>query len=536
MQAAAAASGAAGSSTIRENGGSVAAQMVGGLGAALLPSGAPMVARMGLRGALRGGEAGRQRVEQNIELFRDAAGTTPSIGQATESRARMAFESGLAKVPGGAGIVSAFSKKQADDMKNAVQSLSDELAPGANATRAGEAIERGISAFKSGFRSVQSRLYDELEQVLPKDVPITVDRTRQALAAMNEGIEGAPALSQWFRNAKIGSIEKSLISDLELAATPPGQSSVMPQAPRPAALPFAAIRKLRTLVGNEISDGSLVSDVPRSKWRALYGALSEDLGDAAKAAGPRAEEAWTKANEFTAQHMQRLDELSSVVKRDAPERVFAAALSGANEGATVVKRVMSALPPEEQREVAAAVLQRMGRATPGNQNAMGDEFSSDTFLTNLAKLNPEARDVLFGKNGKAIGQLGKLAELRREGGRVFANPSGTGGTLTQMAVGAGIGSALLQAVTTGNVGPLATAVSVPAGAAMAAKAATSPSMVEFAASRTAVPKSLPAAAATAPVRADVQLGAPSEPREAGGIYATPRGQLRWNGSDWEPIE
>lgn len=32
--------------------------------------------------------------------------------------------------------------------------------------------------------------------------------------------------------------------------------------------------------------------VPRDKWRALYGALSEDLGDAAKQAGPEAFDSW----------------------------------------------------------------------------------------------------------------------------------------------------------------------------------------------------------------------------------------------------
>jgi hypothetical protein len=43
-------------------------------------------------------------------------------------------------------------------------------------------------------------------------------------------------------------------------------------------LPYEALKKLRTLVGREMADSSIVSDVPRSKWTALYGALVEGHG------------------------------------------------------------------------------------------------------------------------------------------------------------------------------------------------------------------------------------------------------------------
>ncbi len=531
------AAGAAAAGTVRENGGGVGAQMAAGLAAGLAPSALPTGARMAARGLLRGGEAGRQRVEQNIKLFEEAAGTTPSLAQATEGRFARGLESTLSKAPGSSGIMARFAERQADDMQAAVQRLSDELAPGANATSAGEAIERGIGAFKAGFKSAQSELYDELGAVLPKEVPITVDRTRQALAAMNEGIEGAPALSRWFRNAKIGNIEKALISDLELAATPPGQSSVMPQAPRPAALPFEAIKKLRTLVGNEITDGSLVSDVPRSKWRALYGALSEDLGDAAKAAGPQAEAAWKRTNDFTSQHMQRLDELASIVRRDAPEKIFTAALSGANEGATVVKRVMSALPAEEKREVAAAVLQRMGRANPGQQTAEGDAFSSERFLTAFSKMSPAARQAIFGDTeggvDGAIKLLAQLAEARRAGGRVLENNSGTATAAAHMgAAGAlvgGVGSAL-----TGSALPLATVALPMATANATARVMTNPRTLRLAATRTAIPEGMGANAAMSAARLSAPTDLAPEQREIGTVYETPRGRMIWRGNGWEP--
>ena len=122
--------------------------------------------------------------------------------------------------------------------------------------------------------------------------------------------------------------------------------------------------------------------------------------------------------------MQRLDELQTIVSRDTPERVFQAVLSGTAEGDTVAQRVISALPMRERREVAGAVLQRLGRATPGQQNAAGDAFSSETFLTNLARMSEPARKTLLGRtdlNGllDKIGQLASVADVRREGGRII---------------------------------------------------------------------------------------------------------------------
>lgn len=306
-------------------------------------------------------------------------------------------------------------------------------------------------------------------------------------------------------------------------------------------LPYEALKKLRTLVGNEITDGSLVSDVPRSKWKALYGALSEDLGDAAKAAGPRAEEAWAKANEYTSQHMQRLEELSGIVGRDAPEKVFSAAISGTAEGDTVIKRVMSALPQEERNQVAAAVLQRMGRATAGQQNAMGDAFSPETFLTSLAKMSPPARQTIFGATSsddllKRLGQIAKISETRREGGKVFANPSGTAAAGTQIAVGTGVGAAGVHAMASGDVLPLIAATAPIAGSNVLARAVTSPKLLNFAAAKTPVPEGAAAVGAGAAARMDRASDLDPSQRAVGEVYMTPRGRFVWLGNGWGPAQ
>ena len=501
LQVASAATGSAASGAVRENGGGAGAQMAAGLAGALVPSVGPALAGAAVRGALRGGEAGRQSTAERVAMFR-GAGTEPTVGQATGGRVARATESLFGKVPGGAGVIHEYATKQADDMARAVQTLSDDLAPGASAATAGEAIQRGVQAFKGGMKAVQSRLYRTLDQHIPADTRIGVDSTSRALAEMTDGVPGAQSLSKMFENSKVSGIEKALLQDLDDAA----------QAGAGAGLPYEAIKKLRTLVGNELADGRLLNDVPRAQWARLYGALSDDLGEAARAAGPDAQAAWQWANTFTKTQMERLEQLSGIVGRDSPEKIFQATIAGTAEGNTVAQRVISALPKQERREVAAAVLQRLGRATPGQQNAMGDAFSAETFLTNLAKMSPEARGTLFGRTDvdgvlDRLGQFAGVAEVRREGGRVFANPSGTAPAAAQIGLGSGIAGGVVAAAA-GQPLPLLGALAVPAAANAGAKLMTSQGLVNMA----ATPATLAPGAQAAMVGAAARIDPEAEPQ------------------------
>lgn len=569
MQAISGAAGAGAAGITRESGGGEVAQVAAGLAGALAPTVAPFAARAATRGAIRGGEAGRQEMAERIKTFEDATGETPTLGQATGRRAVQAAETGLSNVVGGSGIMVRRGEAQAEAMQKSVQELTDALAPNATGADAGAAITRGVNAFKDNVKTVQGRLYGELDKYIPAESAITVNRTREALAALNEGIEGAPELSKWFRNARIQGIEGALRSDTEGTAAVLSRPGMKAQAdamtksltdeadqvaaantqrtaqfrasledeaaritaanterrtlgmrnlepeitpaqmnewtkayaeansvPVPTAkdiagrvdeflkeqvtgnMPYESIKKLRTLVGQEISNNSLVDTVPRSKWRALYAALSDDLGDAATSAGPQAQQAWARANTYTRSSMQRLEQLDSIVNRDAPEKIFKAATTGLGEGGTTINRLMKSLPTENRREVAAAVLQRLGRAKPGQQNEMGDAFSSETFLTNLASMSPAARRALFGSSGfpgleQRINQMGAVANARREGSKVFANPSGTA---RQTALLGWLGG-LMTSFASGNPVAIGGALAAPVIANAGARIATNPNIV-----------------------------------------------------------
>jgi hypothetical protein len=475
MQIGSAGLGAGAGAVAQENGASpltsTVVSLLGGVAPAL--SSASLAAA--LRRGLRGGEAGRQNMLSNITAFNES-GTAPTVGQATQGRIPQLVESLLSRTPGGAGVMNRKATTQADQISGTVDDIVNRLSQNAGPVEAGESVVSGLQNFKAGVKNLQDQLYDTLDKYLPAQTPVRVDRTKAALAALNSDIEGAPALSAMFKNGRIQGIEHALTSDLDMSG---------------GTLPYQAIKKLRTLVGNEIDNANFTSDVPRDKWRALYAALSDDLGDAAVKAGPQAQQAWQWANQFTHGQMGRLDSLSGVIGKDSPEKVFQAAMSGTPEGDTVLKRVVSAIPKQNRKDLAATVLHRMGRATPGNQNDLGDEFSISTFLTNWNKLSPRAKATLFGRIGdeKILDELGNLARVAsniRDGSKVFSNPSGTSGALTGQLLG---GGALISAMT-GHVPAMAAAAAIPATSYALAKALTSPAVVKSLASPTVLARGL----------------------------------------------
>lgn len=504
IQVASGATGGASAGLAREGGagpvGQLVAGLAGGLGPALVGAGARQLPRS-LLGAT---DANRDRMLSNIAAF-EAAGTSPTIGQATQSRMAQGLESLFSRTPGGAGVMAKKAISQADEIAGSVDKIVARLAPRAGAVEAGESIGTGLEGFKAGVKNLQGQLYNRLDDYLPPSTPITVARTKEALAALNADIDGAPALSAMFKNGKIQGVERALASDLNTSTTAYGAQA----ARKTSTLPYESIKKLRTLVGKEIDNATFVSDVPRDKWKALYAALSDDLGDAAQKAGPDAYGAWKWANKFSKDQLGRLDDLAAVAGKDTPEKIFNAAMMGTADGDTILQRVVSALPKSNRRDLAAAVVKRMGRATAGNQNDAGDAFSTNTFLTNWNKLSPEARSTLFGRIGEAgltdeLMNLAKVSSNIREGSKVFSNPSGTGGALTGQMLNTG---AIVSAAT-GNLPALTGLLAVPASANVISKLFTAPG----AAAALARPVEAPAAQAVGAINALFNRREPGQKR------------------------
>lgn len=437
IQGASAVTSAGAGGVTREVGGTPGQQIGASLAGAFAPAALVTGAQGLARTALRGGEGGRQVLQENIDTFA-RAGTTPSLGQGTQGRIAQATESFLTKTPGGAGRMSAAAQGQADDVATRIERVADDLAPKATAERAGRAIREGVEGFVDDFKGTAGRLYDDVDQHVNTSGPVRLEKTSQFLQGKTAPIEGAEETSQLLSSKFLDDISEALGTDLQAAA----QQGI-------DGLPYSAIKALRSRVGEKRSSLSLIDDATKGDLKRLYGALSDDLASFAATQGDDAVRATRRADAFYKAGRERIDELEKVVnKNGGPEKVFNAAVSGTKEGATTLRTVMKSLKPEQKRMLSAAVVRRMGKATPGQQDASAEAFSINTFLTNWAKLSPEARGTLFGTYGqkfqKDMDAIASFASNIRSGSDVFRNPSGTGQAITQNAAAIGtLGSAAL---------------------------------------------------------------------------------------------
>lgn len=547
-------SGAAG--VTRESGGGTGAQTLAGLLGGLSPAVAATAGPMTIRALLRGGEAGRQKMVRAIEDFR-SIGAQPSVGQAAGNTRTQGIESLLAGAPTSAGRMGAFAERQAQDIGRGLERRADGFMPNASGERAGRAIERGIADFRTRTKETQGSLYDELDALIDPQSRVSVESAERVLPQLNPSIPGAPNLSPMFQNARIRGIQDALGKDVWGAgsvATRPGMAetvsgarqSMQQQAdeiarlnaenaaavakenarlrslmqpeikhvPYPTTgaadidgeiatllqsrvdgrLPYEALRKLRTLVGQEIEDAGLLSDVPRSKWKALYGALAQDMRVAAEEAGPEAVKAFNRANNYTRAMIDRMEQVAHVVdKNGGPESVFRAAMAGTRDGATTLRAVMQSLPEDGQRAVTAAVIKRMGKATPGRQDATGEVFSAQTFLTNWNNVSAEARRALFDRHGpqfaRDMDKISRVVGRITDGSKVFANPAGTANRAAAIGYYGGLAATGGAAAVGTGVLPLAGLIVSGVGANLAARMMTNPRLVSWLARTTEMPAS-----------------------------------------------
>ena len=439
-------------------------QLVAALAGGLAPGAASFAIPGAVRGAVRGTDP--TRFNQNVAAF-EGAGTTASVGQASESRVMRALESLMARIPGGAGVMQKKAASQSDEIGYGLQDMANSLAPKSNPTTAGRAIEEGITGqggFVSRFKEQASKLYDELDQHMPGETPVKLNATQAFLAKSTTPTKGAEATSAMLANPKLGQIGQALGEDI---------------AGSGGALPYQAAKALRTRVGEMIANAGIVSDVPRAELKQLYGALSQDIR-AQASTNPKALAAANRAENYYRAGLDRIEKVESVVNRaGGAEKVFQAATSGTREGATTLRAVMQSLKPEESKILTSTVVRRLGRANPGAQNDVGDAFSTETFLTNWNGLSKEAKSTLFDRMGPGFREdmdnIARVASNLRSGSKVYANPSKTSDATIQAAtVGSAVTSLLM-----GSPGGAAAVGGAVASANLGSRLMTNPTFVRW---------------------------------------------------------
>lgn len=135
------------------------------------------------------------------------------------------------------------------------------------------------------------------------------------------------------------------------------------------------------------------------------------------------------------QWRERLTTIERVIepiigKADRPksgEEVIAALERASKGNASRMSRFLDSLPTDEAGMVRASLINRIGKASDGMQNAEGDAFSLGKFLTDWNKMSEGAKRTILDNEGRsALNDLARVAEGTKEAQR-YANFSNTSG-------------------------------------------------------------------------------------------------------------
>jgi hypothetical protein len=394
-------------------------------------------------------------------------------------------EKGLEATPGGVEPVRSLAERQAERLGNVARETAEGFGMPTNPGQAGATIREGARNAVQRFEERQGQLYDNAFGMVGADTPAQLPAVR-ALGAQIEGeLAKAPAARRAVLEPVLARI-RSMSADAG-APTPSSLSAAYGMAQPAAGIPFDALRAVRTDLGRLIGGPPNAATAPSSDTmvylRRLYGALTDDMGAAARQAGPDAERALSLADRYTRfNRTQNLPALEKVLDKGTDQQIYGMLFPASGRpDAQTLARVRRNMTRDEWNAVSATVLDRMGMPTAG-QNA-GEGFSAASFLTRwnqLMEAGPAARQVLFGGSQDAtlaanLDRLVRVTQRLRDVERM-ANPSGTARNMIAGAGALAAGQQALQGDVTGAAGVLGLGVIAPR---YAARMITSPEFVRW---------------------------------------------------------
>lgn len=278
---------------------------------------------------------------------------------------------------------------------------------------AGELVQRGAQAYIKRTSSTGGRLYKKAEQ-LARGAMVNPTQANKVLDDQIATLSETPST-----NAAALGILNDLKADLAKS------------------LSVSAVRNLRTDMRARFMKEGLRGSALETRVGQILDAASDDITSSL----PKdAASAYRNADKFWKQRVEQIDtilapvigkkgEKSSVASFQAIERM---ARGGDSKQ---LSRLLSSLPEEDAGAVTATIIDRLGQAAPGAQDAVGGVFSPSTFLTNWNKLSPRAKNVLFSPEQRnALNDLATVTSGMKGAAR-YANVSQTGGVVASLATG-----------------------------------------------------------------------------------------------------
>ena len=448
---------------------------------------APLILK-GFKGSLVGFGKAAVKSRERLKAFIDA-GVSPTLGQVSQKRGIQTVEMVLGNFPGSSGRIATHALKAQDDLGkvsfNLAKNLINKTLP-ASEVEVGKviknSIKNGVNAsdgFVGRFQSRVGQLFEEASQLVPKNTLVSLESTLTKLKDLVSPIKGAEATSVILKNNFLDDILKGLQTDV---------------AKNGGKLSWEAVKALRSKIGNKLSSFELIPDVDKAQLKMIYGALSEDLKLTAKGISKEAYNKILRADKFYSKGLQRIEDyLQPIMKVADPDRIVSVLLQSAKEGATRINAIKKSLNPNQYKIFLSSIIDRLGRIQPAQ--AVGGEimegtgkFSSETFLTNWARLSSKAKEVLFSGKGwtkdmiKDFDNVVNISSIIRQSGSTFKNPSGTADRVVGQGIVLGGGATAF----TGNPGFIFGVLGAIGGANVTSRMFTNPSFIKWLAQGTKI--------------------------------------------------
>lgn len=299
----------------------------------------------------------------------------------------------------GAGPIAGATNTMLDQSQAAARRIADASGTVLDPTTMGEkAVAAGNKALSAERRRVGNIF--KAAEAARGDAVIPATETAATLAEL------ASKQDEAIGGTAIGGIFRNLLDDLNAKG---------------GVLTVDGARLTRSTLRKRLSEEVGTSDADRLTTQVME-AIGRDIEAGLTAAGKdKALQLYRQGNREWAVALRNEDKiLRPYIGRDGAasgEEAARRIMADVKTNGTRIARFLKSLPEDEAGNIRATIINNLGRATSAGQDAAGEAFSLETFLTNWDKIRG-ARNLIFPKESvEALDKLAKVAAAARAAGR-----------------------------------------------------------------------------------------------------------------------
>lgn len=364
----------------------------GGQAAELFPSHPMAAAMLGAIPGMAAGNAVANAPQRAAALMGGGTSTEPygafaRLGLPTNLAGTTTGEPGLsfaekfaARMPGSESAVADARANLVGSWQDKMNDIATKVGNAATPQEAGATLQSAAGNWLDQFKNEQAARWGLFHTILPDDHPVPVSAFRSSLNNVLQDFGGADNLAKTLQPQLAANLKGALGADLKGGTT----------------LPWQSVQATRTALGAMLENPQPIEGMPKAAVKRLYGGLSQDMGDAATAAGPTADALFRQASDVTRTGHDILDNyVAPVLQAKTPEQATQFVMSQARQGGTRLSGVMANLP-SAAGDVRSYALRNAAGATES-------PTSLSTALTGRKPIySPEAQSALF--NDPAVQQ------------------------------------------------------------------------------------------------------------------------------------